>query len=410
VDDAQFVVDVDDGVDQLPEDDGGLVLLQEAVLFGVVEEVALAHEFGDDVEAGLGLELADEADDVGVVAVAQDPALPLDDLPLVGRQLEVLDDLNRHLLVGLLVLAPEHAREAASPHAFQPHELVEDGVLPELRRLLQPLLLHLLGLEVVLLGGVEAVPVLEDDAVLVALGGLDDVEAFQVDDVLGNAGFDVAEDEDGGLDELEVDPVAAVLVELAGVALEVGRDAQVEGLAVVDLPDVGVEASEVDVEQRGVLLDQLEEVLLRKLVLLLVQVVGGEQEVGVLLSQAGHVRPDLRVLPVLLEAFNGQDAALGHSLLPLLAIVALLREYLGIVLGVEGLLVLSLRAGLNPTEDLARRHIVLALLPLIVLLLALRLLVDDVLLLDLLVLRPEVVRQLVLPDVLQEGLLDQHLV
>jgi hypothetical protein len=44
--------------------------------------------------------------------------------------------------------------------------------------------------------------VLEDDAIFIILGDLDDIETFQVDDFIGNFGFHVAKDEDSGIDEL----------------------------------------------------------------------------------------------------------------------------------------------------------------------------------------------------------------
>lgn len=48
-------------------------------------------------------------------------------------------------------------------------------------------------------------------------------------------------DEDSGLDELQVDLVPVVLVDLFRVILDVRRDFVEERLAVVQLPDVGVE-------------------------------------------------------------------------------------------------------------------------------------------------------------------------
>ena len=75
MDDAQLLVEVEDGVDELLEDDRGLVLLEEAVPLGVLVEVALRQYFGDDVDVGLGLELSQKLDDVGVVALLQNPRL-----------------------------------------------------------------------------------------------------------------------------------------------------------------------------------------------------------------------------------------------------------------------------------------------------------------------------------------------
>ncbi len=67
--DAQLVVDVNDGLDKLSEYDGRFILLQEAVLFGVVEEITLVHQFSHDEQTGLGLKLSDELDDIRMMAV-----------------------------------------------------------------------------------------------------------------------------------------------------------------------------------------------------------------------------------------------------------------------------------------------------------------------------------------------------
>ena len=67
--DAQFHVQVQDGIDQLLHDHCCLVLLQKPVLLGVAEQVALGAYLGYDVDVRLGFELVDELDDVGVVAL-----------------------------------------------------------------------------------------------------------------------------------------------------------------------------------------------------------------------------------------------------------------------------------------------------------------------------------------------------
>lgn len=84
MDDAQLIVDVDDSIYQLPEDDGSLEFLQKTILLRVIEQVPLDHQLSHYEPAGLGLELGNELDDVGVVAVPEDAALPLYHFPLVG--------------------------------------------------------------------------------------------------------------------------------------------------------------------------------------------------------------------------------------------------------------------------------------------------------------------------------------
>lgn len=41
MDDTQFIVQVDDGINELSEDYSCLVLLQKTVFFGVLEEISL---------------------------------------------------------------------------------------------------------------------------------------------------------------------------------------------------------------------------------------------------------------------------------------------------------------------------------------------------------------------------------
>jgi hypothetical protein len=67
VDQAQLV-EVADGVHQLLEDYGGLVLVQEDVLLYVLEEVALVQVLRYDVRVAFGLELVVEFYYVRVVA------------------------------------------------------------------------------------------------------------------------------------------------------------------------------------------------------------------------------------------------------------------------------------------------------------------------------------------------------
>lgn len=62
-------------------------------------------------------------------------------------------------------------------------------------------------------------------------------------------------------------------------------------------------------------LDKFEEILLGKFVLFFVQIITGEEEIGILLGQTGHIGLDLRILPALLETFDSEDTTLAHALL-----------------------------------------------------------------------------------------------
>lgn len=124
-------------------------------------------------------------------------------------------------------------------------------------------------------------------------------KSFQVDDFLGHFGLSVSQHEDSGPQILQIDRLILILEHLLRLPLDPGLCAYELGVAVLGLPDVGVEAGHVHVEQTRVLQDQAVEVLFGEHVGLLVQVVGGEQEVGVLTGQTCDVRLHLQIGPVL---------------------------------------------------------------------------------------------------------------
>jgi hypothetical protein len=82
MDDSQFIIEIDDGVNKLFEDDGGFILLQETVLFGVLEEISFTEDLSYDVDMGLCFKLRNEFDYVGVMALLEDPGLSLQDFLL----------------------------------------------------------------------------------------------------------------------------------------------------------------------------------------------------------------------------------------------------------------------------------------------------------------------------------------
>lgn len=81
------------------EHNGRLVLLEEEVLLGVLEQISIFEEFGHYVDMVFGLVLLDELDDVGVETLLEDADLPLEDVSLGLAELAGLDDLDRHLFL-----------------------------------------------------------------------------------------------------------------------------------------------------------------------------------------------------------------------------------------------------------------------------------------------------------------------
>lgn len=79
---AQLVVQVQHRIHQLFEHNSRLVLFQKAVLFGVLEQVALSAYLSDNAQIGLGLVLFVEFNYVGMVALLEDAHLSLEDLLL----------------------------------------------------------------------------------------------------------------------------------------------------------------------------------------------------------------------------------------------------------------------------------------------------------------------------------------
>lgn len=164
---------------------------------------------------------------------------------------------------------------------------------------------------------------------------------------------------------------------------------------------------EIHVKQCRVLLDKCEEVLLRKLIFFFVQIIAGEEEAGILLGQTGHVRLDFRVLPAFLKTFDCEHTALAHTLLFTTLVALPFGEDVGLILIKRlGLFIGSL----HPAEYLTGRHVVISLLPLIVFFLLFGLFINDVFFLDLLVFGSEVVGELIFANILEEGLLNEHLI
>jgi len=82
VDNAQFLVEVKNGVNELLEDDRCLVLLKEAVPFCVLEEIPLHHDLSHDAALSFSPELPQELYYIWVVALLQDASLSLQNLLL----------------------------------------------------------------------------------------------------------------------------------------------------------------------------------------------------------------------------------------------------------------------------------------------------------------------------------------
>ena len=57
MDDAQFLVQIDNGINKLFEDDCRLVLLKETVSFGILIEIPLHDDLSDDIDVSPSFEL-----------------------------------------------------------------------------------------------------------------------------------------------------------------------------------------------------------------------------------------------------------------------------------------------------------------------------------------------------------------
>ena len=99
MDDAHLLVEVDDGLGELPEDECRLVLLEEALFASVVKEVPLAAELSHDVDLGFSLVLLVELHNVGMMALLQNANLTLEDLPFVRLQFAWIDDFQSCQLI-----------------------------------------------------------------------------------------------------------------------------------------------------------------------------------------------------------------------------------------------------------------------------------------------------------------------
>lgn len=110
----------------------------------------------------------------------------------------MLYHFNGHKFIGLLILASVDIGKIATPDTFKFKIFVENGVLLEIRQLLQPLIPHSHALHQKLTLRVYSVTMSQLDAAF--LGTIDGVnsKSFEVDDILGNFTDFVWKDEDSG--------------------------------------------------------------------------------------------------------------------------------------------------------------------------------------------------------------------
>lgn len=95
-------IEIENGIEQLLHYERGLVLFQKSPSFDVLVESSLAHVLRNYEDVRLGLNLLLVLDYAGVVAQFQHAALPLDHFILYFGELELLDDLDSHVQLGLL--------------------------------------------------------------------------------------------------------------------------------------------------------------------------------------------------------------------------------------------------------------------------------------------------------------------
>lgn len=137
---------------------------------------------------------------------------------------------------------------------LQDDEVIVERIFLELFQLAEPFLLDLSLFKVVLFGWENTISMLYQKAKMRFTLLSHYCESFESYDVEGNLGFGVAEHKDSGSNELEVDFLVILLVELPRFSLDVGSDGEILRLCVIELPDVGVEAWEIDIEEGGMIL------------------------------------------------------------------------------------------------------------------------------------------------------------
>lgn len=89
---------------------------------------------------------------------------------------------------------------------------------------------------------------------------------------------------------LQINRLLSLLVDLLSLAFDPRQQGfELRLVLNINLPCIEVETWEIDVDQSGVLLDQLEKVLSREYIFVFVEVVVGEQETGILFGQTRDV-------------------------------------------------------------------------------------------------------------------------
>lgn len=158
------MVQIFDGLYQLLKDDGWLILLEKCELFSVLEQIPFSQQLSHYVNSSFRVEIAEVANNVGVMAEFQNAFFEFDHFFLVLRKLELLYDLHSNFFVGFLLDPTVDWWEIACSYFFQNLILVIDTVLFELLKISEPLFLHLLVLEIVFLLRVDPIPMLDDYA------------------------------------------------------------------------------------------------------------------------------------------------------------------------------------------------------------------------------------------------------
>lgn len=235
-----------------------------------------------------------------MVALFEDPCFSLQDFFFCQREFESFDNFDGYFLPIFFIFSSIYTWKVPSSYFLIFNVKILNSCTSKVCKVFAPFIINALFCKKIFLGIIEPVSVFEGNSILYFFFFIFfeeiDGESFEADDFQGHFFLLTFHHEHRLLDELEKNLVLVIMESFNGFWLYPWHSLEVLRLVFwIGLPDVGVEASEVGVEEGGVFLNQMKEVLFGEHIFFFVQTCWTIEIIGVFLSQTCHVRLNLHV-------------------------------------------------------------------------------------------------------------------
>lgn len=222
-----------------------------------------------------------------MMTLLQDASLPLENFSLSRCQLICFDHFDGHLISSFLFLSLENIGVVSSSYFLLPYIKVLNCSGFKLCQMSVPFIKQIFLPEVVSLCRVKAIPMLEDKSIFFATSfSLECIysQPLQIDYISWYFFLSV-HDKNGLLNELQVNHDFFLLVVLLCFWLYPRLSSQVFRVSeVINLPDIGVEASKIGLEKTGMVLNQFKKMLLLEDIFIFVKAWWYKQKASILTS------------------------------------------------------------------------------------------------------------------------------